>query len=195
MLFPRNGGVYSGPRKHFAGASPISNRRAARELVIETYGNASFYWTAPATMTVDVLGYGARGTDEEYQTVQAWTSQVIIFDFHRTDGSRRDTYGASGSGSGATPASYCGPRTDWTVEQNPTYASTQACIYYTDASYSQQYLATTGAASSAFGTTYPGSYGNTPQTPNETTAIQVTEGQQYYISVPFGGLVQIRYYK
>lgn len=55
--------------------------------------------------------------------------------------------------------------------------------------------ATTGASSTGFSRTFPGSTGSVPPTPTVFTKVAVTPGQPYPLSIPAGGFITITYIK
>lgn len=152
-------------------------------------------WTCPAGVSVaDIEGYGARGADASSGTIQRYeVAEYIVL--RRRDGgpdltspSRLPYYQF-----GSTPNDYCEPEVS--TPSDPTYRSSQKCYVFSNASYSYNNPATTGASATGLGKTMPGSTGNVQ--PVITSFINVpvtpTTNNPYPINVPSGGRVTIKW--
>jgi hypothetical protein len=93
------------------------------------------------------------------------------------------------------PGNYCDPTVE--TPDSTVYSSyTQCYIYVTyqePDTPGQEYPATTGAASTGFGLTFPGGAGG-PASVTNHGATAVTAGQSYALTIPAGGSITISYY-
>lgn len=174
-----------------------------RESATQTFtSNAT--WTAPATTnSVDMVGKGAPGEPAGQDTTVAYTDVTTTYvrrdggpDFVKT--SRADDWIGQGSMTGKDycdpPNYFCDPNTDPNCTVGSTiYSQYQTCYHY-GAYVDPGGAATTGAASTAFGKTFPGGTGG-PAVPASYSNVPVTPGQSYSIVVPPGGSVTITYLK
>ena len=158
-------------------------------LVTKTY-TFSQTVTIPAGVSnlALVSGQGAPGSPADSYYQQVYTEQPVYY-YSRTDlgGGVTVSRGPISYRGGPTPANYCDPMV---VNGN---ASTQTCYEFVDKSSYQSTPATTGAAASGFGKTFPGGTGG-PATPQSFKDVAVTPGQQFSITVPSGGSITISYY-
>lgn len=160
---------------------------------VDTFA-ANTTWTAPATtVRLDsASGYGARGANATFTTVQQYYFQSYQHTVH-PDGSISDSpISTSGNIAGAKPADYCEPSSTDTNTGNVS----SICYHFFDSSFQQQSNpATTGASTTGFGKTFPGALGNVAPAVTSFQNVAVTPGTGYPIVVPTGGSLTITYYK
>lgn len=166
---------------------------SSSQLMVETI-TQNTTWTAPvgASSITKASGFGARGTNAYTSTTQQYTQVTKLYKHKKTGGYDIETIGTSTGIPGAKPANYCDASYAVT---DPVYDNYSNCYEFTDTSFDVYHPATTGAATTAFGNTFPGSTGNVVQTPVEFNNITITPGGQYNLVVPSGGSLTLTYYK
>lgn len=139
-----------------------------------------------------VSGQGAAGTPSGTQYVALYSRNTKTYNV-RNDIGGQVVVGDQGTDFfyGATPADYCDPATEYM--QNGVKNVTQTCYFFKDASYYDTTPATTGAAATGFGKTFPGGVGG-PASAQSFSDVAVVAGQSYNIVVPAGGSITISYY-
>jgi hypothetical protein len=148
---------------------------------------ASGNFIVPTTTTKmeSLVGIGARGQASTTRYVRAYRMDITTYNYYSSAGQTIAVANGSSYGDGPVPANYC----DSPV---PTAnGTTYNCYTFTDASYYDTNPATTGASSTAFGKNFPGSTGNVAPAVTTFTAVPVTSGQSYPITVPAGGYVTL----
>lgn len=141
----------------------------------------------PAGVTsVNMSGRGARGTDEGFIPIGGYNTAFTTTSY-QSNGNSDTTSGSLGFSAGPVPFDYC--------ETGPgggIYAYTVTCYYYTYEERQEYRPATTGAAATAIGRSFPGSTGNvTPATTTFSNVPVTAGGSGYPIVVPSGGTITI----
>lgn len=175
------------------------------ELKKQTFtSNGTFTPPAGTTYIARAVGSGARGSNGYYYDTQSYKKVTTQYNV-RNDWNPPQTISFTPTTtyhSGPLPSSYCDPRTPYTVTApgpgglSQTYTNYSfTCYDHTDTSSSGYQPPTTGTATTAFGRTFPGSYGNVAVTPTEFLNIPVTPLTPYAIRVPSGGSLTIEWYE
>lgn len=165
----------------------VSGRRAQLVTVTQT-SNGTL--TIPAGVsTVTVSGYGAPGQPARQESQEGYTYREVITIYPWNGAAPFTVNGGSGSGSGPAPSNYC----DGYVPPSGQENGNQVCYYFTGSATTITIPATTGAAASGIGKTFPGGVGG-PATPVAYSNVPVTPGASYPVTVPPGGSITITYY-
>lgn len=136
-------------------------------------------------------GKGAMGTDAYVYYQEAYYETVTTYNYYRNSGGWSESSQPATFKFGTTPADYCTGLIP--LPNNPTFSHTENCYTFEDASYPVQQPATNGDSTTAFGKTFPGSYGATPVQPTVFNNIVVEPGKAYPMHVPNGGELIITY--
>lgn len=167
---------------------------AALKLVSETF-TTNTTWPAPMTTNSleTLVGKGGSGTAAD-PGVAVYDRHKRIFKQRRDDGTVEEFDGGwtYGYGIGSPPADYCDALVS--TPGDPTYSASQTCYDFADGGIAGQQDPTTGAATTAFGKSFPGGVGGqaTPVTYNN---VAVTPGNPYSLVIPGGGSITITYYR
>lgn len=165
-----------------------SGRR--KQPVPRTFTSNDTFLVPAGVSTVIMSGYGARGANGTSSQSYIYESKTI-YATNRSTGVRQavssQRYIVVFSGQSA----YCGP--ELSTPSDPTYSSNQTCYTYDGFFTSPGSPPTTGASATGLGKSFPGSLGNTQQTPTQYTNVPVTGGSNYSIVVPAGGSITITY--
>lgn len=144
----------------------------------------------PGVTKVSISGNGARGVDGNQYNVQRYRQDQYDEFSARPGYLNYRNLTVTRYGDGPVPTNYC---TAFTATPNdPIYEGYRICLYHSDASYTGGSPTTTGATATAFGKSFPGSYGNTAPQVLIFTDIPVTPGTSYPIA-PNGGSITITY--
>lgn len=164
---------------------------------------ATTTWTAPMTLAaLDVLtGKGGTGTPAGTGTTYVtYREDTKITLYRYPDGTSKavgPTLVSSKVWDGKPlPGDYCDPEYPYTsiTEMPPEGTTSQTCYY---AKLVQKRItynnpATTGAATTGFGKSFPGGTGGAA-TPVTYTNVALTPGEKYNLSIPSGGSITIAY--
>lgn len=163
--------------------------RSTQPRSISFIGNAT--WPSPITGAIDsVRGYGARGTNATASENWIFENKTI-YATRRSTGVRETVSTSRYAVRFNSQSSYCDALNN--TPSDPVYSSNQTCYAYDGFFTIAGNPATTGAPTTAFGKTFPGSTGNIQQTDVAYAGIQVVSGQSYQIIVPAGGSITINW--
>lgn len=161
-----------------------------RALPVEVPFDKNGTLVVPAGVSsVDMAGYGARGTDGGSGILPRWMQTHVNVEY-MTNGETRRTYSNQGYVY-STPGDSCGPRIP---VMNGTVDYVQSCTIYQYDPLPYDSPPTTGPSSTAVGKTFPGSYRNTAPAVTTFKNVPVNGGTSYNIVVPAGGLITVTYY-
>lgn len=161
---------------------------AAQEDTITVVITSSQNFIVPAWVNkLTVTGYGGRGQDGYWYTINAYTGGWARETVYR-DGTSTSEFGQVPYTYGVAPQPYCYAEES---SSGPIRRVT-TCYSFTDESYSEYQDPTYGTAATAFSRNFPGSYGNTQQTETTFKDITVSPGSSHPIR-PNGGRITISY--
>lgn len=152
--------------------------------------------TIPAGVSnlVLVSGQGAAGTPESMEYNQIYSDKVTIYNRRNDAGGFVTTLdGGTTYAFGPTPQDYCTPESNYTGSGG-VVNQTWECHDFTDHSGYSTTPATTGAAATGFGKTFPGGVGG-PATNTTFENVAVTPGQAHPLNIPAGASITITYYQ
>lgn len=159
------------------------------EKVLTITVNQNFV-VPPGVTKVNISGSGARGVDGNQYYVQRYRQDQYDEFYARPGYLNNSVLTVTRFGDGAVPTNYCTAFTE--TPNDPIYEGYRICLYHSDASYLAGTPTSTGATATAFGKSFPGSYGNTAPQVLTFTDVAVTPGTTYPIA-PNGGSITITY--
>lgn len=170
---------------------------SSRRPMSQTFTNNATV-TFPAGVTqVDMTGNGARGTNATSEYRRRYKRDITIYGTKKSDGSLVVAFQEFQVQTSGVPPTQFGSYCDPPVATGSTsqYSSTQTCYSnFVDSSVTVVTPATTGASATGIGKAFPGSTGDTAQTPTSFANVPVTAGTSYNLVIPSGGYITINYY-
>jgi hypothetical protein len=164
-----------------------------RRLIERTFTANDTVVIPEGVSLVDMTGFGARGTNAETVYVDRYSENRKFQAVRRVDGQLVIIDGGTTTKFGLKPADYCDAFNE--TPTDPTYSGNRVCYYMTDTSYSYVNPATTGAAGTGLGKSFPGSLGNTTPATTSFANVAVIGGSSNSFIVPSGGSITIKYYQ
>jgi hypothetical protein len=150
--------------------------------------SSSGTWIARSSKVDVATGYGARG--QNATSSQNWIYEnKTIYATRRSDGARIAVSTSRYLVRFTSQSAHCDPINN--TPTDPDYSSNQTCYAYDGFFTVAGNPATAGAATTAFGKSFPGATGNVTPTPTTYANIDVSQGSSYPINVPLGGSLTI----